>query len=164
MSDATTLPPCGIYRTGTALGADPKSVPANRLVMFHNHSDKNMPFVQLPKENTNNTWTFHSIGPGVGEDEDFIAALKPLKPQGVYVLINNILTGENTIPKGTLVQLGYNRNADPILFLGFWRDGTVAFPKKGYKFDDLGILENLQSTILASAPQQEEPPEKSVIH
>ena len=164
MSTTQTLPPCGLYKTGMALTSDPASVPAGRLVMFHNHSDKDMPFVQLPRENVNNTWDFNPIGPGIGDDEAFIGSLQPLKPQGVYVLSQDIATGSASLPAGTLVQLGYNRDGDPILFTGYWHEGRIAFPSKGYRFEDPGILDNLQTAFLASQPKEEEPPEKGIVH
>lgn len=164
MSKTDSLPPCGLYKTGVALTSDPASIPAGRLVMFHNHSDKDMPFVQLPRENVNNTWDFNPIGPGIGDDDAFIQALRPLKSQGVYVLAKEIVAGATTLPAGTLVQLGYNRDGDPILFTGYWFEGRIAFPARGYRFDNLAVLDNLQTAFLASQPKQEESPEKGVVH
>jgi hypothetical protein len=139
------LPPCGLYRTGRALASDPEYLPAGALVMFHNHSNRNIPMVQLPKENTDNVWSFHEEGPGVENDDEFLEALEPLRPQGIYFLKRTLQTPDGTYDPYTLVQLGYNRDGEPILFpaLRDPEENAFYFLEEGYGFEDLSILMDL---------------------
>ena len=137
------LPPCGLYRTSVALAANPELVPAGRLVMFHNHSDQNMPFVQLPEKNVNNIWKFTENGPGI-ESPEFIEGLQPLLPQGIYYLKKGIKTHDEVQPAFSIVQLGYTPEAEPIIFMGSFENGVIVFPQQGYKFYDPSIFEHLQ--------------------
>jgi hypothetical protein len=140
---AEKLPPCGIYRTGRALASDPEHVPKGALIKFHNHSDRGIPMLQAPKDNFNNVWTFHAQGPGIEGDPEFIEALVPLKPEGLYVLSEHIHTPKGVIPGNALVQLGYNRSGHPILFLPKVLGNGLQFPEQGSVFEDLGVLELL---------------------
>lgn len=144
MSDKKQLPKCGLYRTSVALPSNPELVPAGRLVMFHNHSDKDMPFVQLPEKNINNIWKFTDQGPGIENAPQFIEGLMPLLPQGVYYLKKGIKTHEGIQPNHSIVQLGYTPMAEPIIFMGSFENGVIVFPNKGYKFDDPSIFEHLE--------------------
>ena len=137
------LPPCGLYVTGKALAKDPEFLPEGRLVMFHNHSKQNQPFVQIPKNNEHNTWSFQDEGPGLGDDPEFIEALIPRKMQGIYFLRRTLDTGKETIAAQSIVQLGYNLNGDPILFPGYFEDGAIRFPHAGLRFETMQILEEL---------------------
>ena len=140
-----SLPPCGLYRTGRPLKSQPDAIPAGILVMFHNHSNRNIPMLQLPKENTHNVWTFQEEGPGIEDDDAFLKALKPLREQGFYFLREDIQTPDGRLPKGSLVQLGYNRNADPIFFIARRGQDTnsLLFAETGYRFENLSVLEKL---------------------
>jgi hypothetical protein len=141
-----TLPPCGIYRTGRALSSEPQNIPAGILVLFHNHSNRGIPMLQLPDENHNNVWSFHKYGPGVEDDDAFIEALIPLREQGFYFLGSDLETPDGRVSKYTLVQLGYDREAHPILF---WAEKGISenalfFPELGLRFEELGVLEILR--------------------
>lgn len=156
------LPPCGLYRTGRALASDPEEVPSGILTMFHNHSNRGIPMLQLPRENQNNKWSFHKYGPGIEEDPEFIEALEPLREQGIYFLREALETPDGVLPEYTLVQLGYNLNGDPILFLAENNDNANAFffPDTGYRFEDLDILGLLRPSypmlILGEENEEEE--------
>ncbi|TNE46788.1 MAG: hypothetical protein EP343_22210 [Deltaproteobacteria bacterium] len=140
-----SLPDCGLYRTGRALKSNPEGVPKGVLVMFHNHSNRNIPFVQLPEENTHNVWTFNEYGPGIEDDDAFIDALEPLREQGFYFLREPLEVTDGVLPAQTLVQLGYNRDAEPIFFQAS-RDtyeNALNFPESGYGFTDASVLDVL---------------------
>lgn len=158
------LPPCGLYRTGRALESEPEDVPAGILVMFHNHSNRGIPMLQLPYENEHNNWSFHKYGPGIEEDDDFIEAMAPLREQGIYFLGEDLETPDGTLPKFTLVQLGYNLNADPILFLAERQAeaNALTFPETGYRFEDLDILGLLRPSypLLLLGDDEEEEDDK----
>ena len=138
-------PPCGIYRTGRALKDDPEAVPAGILLMFHNHSNRGIPMVQLPKENQHNVWEFEQYGPGVEDDDAFLEALQPLREEGFYYLKEPLETPDGSYPAYSLVQLGYNLDGDPILFIGQKSEdeNAMLFPETGYRFEELHILEML---------------------
>lgn len=150
------LPPCGIYRTGRPLPGDEEHLPSGRLVYFHNHSDAGPPIVCCPDENHQNRWRFQLDG-HVVEDPDFIAALEPLLAEGLYVLKQHLhLSETEVLPDRTLVQLGYNRNAEPILFPGRFEKNSIHFPSSGYGFDTIKIFANLEPVnFLVPEPVEE---------
>jgi hypothetical protein len=127
------LPDCGIYRTEAPLSGKEEWVREGLLVFFHNHSQQGPPLLLLPASNTNNRWSFHDKGYLV-KDEDYPDSLVALMPEGYYVLGEPLyLSPEEMIPSRTLVQLGYNRAADPILFLADFQDNRIEFPTSGLK-------------------------------
>jgi hypothetical protein len=130
------LPECGIYRTGIALAGQEETLPAGTLVYFHNHSEKGPPLVQLPLDNTHNRWTFSEKG-WLVEDTGFVEALVRLKPQGYYIISGQHIhvSREEILGEKTLVQLGYNRRGDSILFVGQFDGNTIQFPTQGYRFE-----------------------------
>ena len=139
------LPDCGLYRTGVSLPGHEEDVPGGVLIYFHNHSDKGPPIVLPPAENTNNTWTFAERG-WLAEDPGFIAALVPLKPQGYYVVAGHHLhlSKEEIVAERTLVQLGYNRRGDSLLFVARFEANTISFPERGYRFEAPAVQQNLE--------------------
>jgi len=111
------LPQCGLYRTTKSLPEHEASIPANTLVYFHNHSDSGLPVVIAPEHNILNRWHFHGAGiafRGLSWASD---GLRPVLAEGFYMLKKDLVFDGGSWPKGTLVQLGYTRNADPILFI-----------------------------------------------
>lgn len=130
---STKLPECGLYRTTRPLPGKEEWVRENILVYFHNHSQQGPPLILLPATNANNRWTFHDKGYLIREG-GFAETLQPVKPEGFYVLTEPIyLSRDEFIPEDTLVQLGYNRSADPILFLAKFSSDTINFPNSGLK-------------------------------
>jgi hypothetical protein len=129
----STLPPCGIYRTQQALQGKEEWVRANLLVYFHNHSQQGPPLLLLPSTNSHNRWNFHDKGYLV-RDVGFVETLIPLLPEGYYVLNEAFaLSRDEVIPADTLVQLGYNRAGEPILFFADFENNTITFPTNGLK-------------------------------
>lgn len=127
------LPPCGLYRTTRALPGKEEWVRESLLVYFHNHSQQGPPLLLLPATNTHNRWSFHDKGYLIREP-DYIGTLQPLMDEAYYVLSEPIyLSRDEFIPEETLVQLGYNRGADPILFLAKFTENTIVFPNSGLK-------------------------------
>lgn len=139
------LPPCGLYRTGIPLEANSEEYPAGRLVMFHNHSNRGIPMLQQPRDNVHNCWDFHAYGQGIEDDDAFIEALVPLREQGMYYLREPLETPDGVFPKYTLVQLGYNVFAHPILFVAnhLEEDNGFYFEESGYRFEELNVLQKL---------------------
>jgi hypothetical protein len=128
-----SLPPCGLYKTLEPLPGKEQWVRDNLLVYFHNHSQQGPPLILLPAANTDNRWSFHEKGYLI-RDLSYIEQLAPLKPEGLYVLTEPIyLSRDEFIPERTLVELGYTRGADPILFLAKFNANTITFPSSGLK-------------------------------
>ena len=141
---ANELPDCGLYRTGRALPGHEEQLPAGALVYFHNHSDQGPAMVLTPHDNEHNRWRFHDRGWAV-EDAAFVEAMIPLRPEGLYVNHEHIhISREEIIPGRTLLQLGYNRSGDSILFVGRFDANTITFPSEGYRFEDPEIQKHLE--------------------
>lgn len=157
-----SLPACGLYRTTRPLAGKEEQVPAGVLIYFHNHSQQGPPLVLLPASNSNNNWKFHERGYLV-ESLDWVETLTKLPAQGLYVLRRHLHLGQNQLPAKSLVQLGYNRTGEPILFPGRRVDNTIDFPLRGAKFNDASIFEALApadfvvGSVSKSAPKDEGP-------
>jgi hypothetical protein len=112
----SALPDCGLYRTTKPLAGHEEQFPAGLLVYFHNHSDSGLPQVLSPDHNVLNRWHFH--GPGVEfRGLSWADSLVKMPVEGFYVLRRELAFEGGTWPKAALVQLGYTRTADPILFI-----------------------------------------------
>lgn len=128
------LPPCGVYRTTTALD---ERVPTGVLVYFHNHGDPG-PGVYLPEAWKNNRAVFHEHGVTIS-DESYIDTLEALLPEGFYRVAEPFYCCEDRcqfFEADLLVQLGYNGDAQAIVFVPELVDGAVALPAEGTLVDD----------------------------
>lgn len=115
----SSLPTCGLYVTTTPLPGHEEKFPAGLLVYFHNHddeSDAGLPQVLAPDHNIHNRWHFH--GPGVPfRTLSWADTLVKMPAEGFYVLQRDLTFDGGNWPKGALLQLGYTRNGDAILFI-----------------------------------------------
>ena len=143
------LPECGLYRTTKPLPEHEGEVPSGILVYFHNHSDSGLPLVVVPDHNVHNRWHFHGSGiPFRGLS--WADTLVKLPGEGFYMLRKALTFDGGEWPKGALVQLGYTRTGDPILFIGQVRatldENDLFFSDKGVGIsrDQLPLLEQLQ--------------------
>ena len=110
------LPDCGLFRTTKPLPGHEEEIPAGVLVYFHNHSDSGLPVVIAPEHNVHNRWHFHGSGiPFRGLS--WADSMVKLPVEGFYTLRKSLTFEGGEWPKGALVQLGYTRNADAILFI-----------------------------------------------
>ena len=119
------LPPCGLYRTTGVIG----SVDEGRLVYFHNHGNPG-PGVYLPKEWKHNRAVFDEKGQMI-EDPGLVRYLQPLPPEGFYRVVESFHCCEQQcrlFEQDALLQLGYNAEAEPILFVPELVDGMPAIP------------------------------------
>ena len=127
------LPPCGLYRAGLALG---DHVPAGRLVYFHSHGDPG-PGVYLPRAWTANRAQWPKHGHTIPSPE-WAAALVPLAAEGLYRVrapFTCCARACRTFEGDLLVQLGYDGDAAPILFVPEWTASGLALPEKGFRID-----------------------------
>jgi hypothetical protein len=143
------LPGCGPYRTTKPLPDHESVVPSGLLVYFHNHSDSGLPVVIPPEHNVLNRWHFH--GPGIPfRGLSWADSLVKLPGEGFYMLRKSLSFDGGEWPKASLVQLGYTRTADPILFIGQVRsqlaENDLWFSDRGVGItrDQVGLLEPLQ--------------------
>lgn len=151
------LPPCGLYRTTKPLPEHETEFPAGVLVYFHNHSDSGLPVVTAPDHNVMNRWHFH--GPGTPfRGLSWADSLVKLPTEGFYTLRKGLTFEGGEWPKGTLVQLGYTRSGDPILFIAQIRaqldENDLFFSDKGVGVsrDQLALLEPVQ--VYAEPPPE----------
>ena len=142
-----SLPPCGLYVTGVPLLGKEGAISAGLLLYFHNHSKQGPPLVLLPTVNTHNRWAFAERGylvegPNAAE---FIAALSARPRQGFYSVVEPVQVTNAVLPKRTLVQVGYNKRGDAILFPAQPLDGNgFHFKNRGFRFEDTSVLNRLR--------------------
>lgn len=126
------LPPCGLYVTRAAIG----TVPAGRLVYFHNHGDPG-PGVYLPTRWVHNTARFEQPGellPG----PEAARSLEPLLAEGFYRVVEAFECCPNrcrNFERELMVQLGYDGSGSPILFLPELVEGGLRVPDRGSRVD-----------------------------
>jgi hypothetical protein len=143
------LPECGLYRTTKALPGHEERIPAGTLVYFHNHSDSGLPQVLAADHNVYNRWHFH--GPGIEfRGLSWADSLTKVPEEGFFTLRRELPFDGGSWPKGTLVQLGYTKQGEAILFIARVRsrlaENDLFFSDKGVavKSDQLSILERAQ--------------------
>lgn len=140
-------PECGLYRTGAALAGREAAIGAGQLVYFHNHSKQGPPLVLTAVSNTANRWDFSDRGYLVSGEgaEAFLAALVALPREGFYAVTAAItLVDDRVLGPRSLVQVGYNRSGDPILFPAEHRGNGFVFSDHGFRFRDLAVFERLR--------------------
>ena len=141
---------CGLYRATKALPGNDEAVPAGTLVYFHNHSSNNgpLPSVIPPDHNVHNRWHFH--GETAIENvrsPSWVDSLEKMPNQDFYTLRRELPFDGGSWPKGSIVQLGYTRAAEPILFIARVRtslaENDLFFSDKGVgiKREQLSLLE-----------------------
>lgn len=121
--------PCGIYRTTLSID---DAVQPGQLVYYHNHGEPG-PGVYLPINWVNNRAIFNESGHTV-PDEAYADSLEPLMDEGLYRVVHDFHCCEDKcqhFEQDLLVQLGYNGDAEAILFIPTMVDGAIQFPEQG---------------------------------
>jgi len=147
------LPPCGIYRTTQPLDDD---VPAGRLVFFHNHGDPG-PGVYLPTGWSANRAAWDEDGHTIPSDE-WAESLTPLPDEGFYRVTEAFTCCEQrcrVYEPELLVQLGYDADGQPILFVPEWTESGLALPELGLHVDEERLSKLASLTV---AEPDDEPP------
>jgi hypothetical protein len=129
------LPPCGLYVTTKPLPEHESTIGAGLLVYFHNHSDSGLPVVIPPDHNILNRWHFHGAGTPF-RGLAWADSLVRLPAEGFYVLRKALDFDAGSWPKASLVQLGYTRTGDPVLFVAQQR---AALDENDLFFSDRGV-------------------------
>lgn len=147
------LPPCGLYRTLKPIG----NVEAGRLVYFHNHGDPG-PGVYPPESWTANRAHFAKNGTVVPPEFD-AKWLHPLPVEGFYRVKAPFFCCEKKCVKfepETFVQLGYNGNAKPLVFMPELAGSAIDIPQRGTAIDD-NALDHLVLLRVAERPGGSDP-------
>ncbi|MGE0791754.1 MAG: hypothetical protein AB7S26_39125 [Sandaracinaceae bacterium] len=129
---SVTLPACGLYLTTAPID----TVPAGRLVYFHNHGDPG-PGIYLPASWEGNRARFQAKGHLLPAPDD-ARHLAPLLAEGFYRVRESFTCCEKRCRQfeaDTLVQLGYNGVGDAILFEPEWSAGQLTLPTRGTVID-----------------------------
>ena len=128
-----SLPACGLYRTTQPIEGH---VPIGRLVYFHNHGDPG-PGGYLPSGWALNRAQWHETGHTIPSPE-WAATLAALPAEGLYRVRDAFACCAKrcrTYDADLLVQLGYNAEAEPLLFLPEWTESGLAIPDLGVAID-----------------------------
>ena len=141
---------CGLYRATKALPGNEDTVPAGSLVYFHNHSENNGPLPSvIPADHcVHNRWHFHAeTAINNIRSPSWVEGLEKLPEQAFYTLRRELTFEGGPWQKGVLVQLGYTKTAEPILFIARLRpslaENDLFFSDKGVgiKREQLSMLE-----------------------
>ena len=130
------LPPCGLYRTLAPIG----SIPAGRLVYFHNHGDPG-PGLYLPDSWRSNRARFSSQGLTLTDPSE-ARLLEPLAPEGFYAVTSSFYCCPKqcrVFSPDALVQLGYNAAGEPLLFEPEIQNGDFGIPDRGTRIEPADI-------------------------
>lgn len=147
------LPPCGLYKTTEAIG----SVPAGRLVYFHNHGDPG-PGIYLPEGWSWNRARFSRRGVTL-PDPALASTLRPLPAEGLYRVDEPFYCCAKRcriFEADVLVQLGYNGEGRPILFLPEWTELGLSFPETGQATDEERLAHLKPLKVKASSSPEDE--------
>jgi hypothetical protein len=156
---ARPLPPCGLYRTSV----DVAGVPAGRLVYFHNHGNPG-PGIYPPSGWKANRAQFSPSGRTL-DDPESAHTLEPLPAEGLYRVLERFHCCERHCREFTpelLVQLGYDGEANPILFVPEWLPEGLALPERGVRVDG-DRLDKLAKLVVAARPVMQDS-SSTIIH
>jgi hypothetical protein len=131
----------GIYRTTKYLPGQEAQVGPDQLVLIRTDGEFAPASVLLPVNNTNNQWRFQMPGIRIPATSlNWGESLVKLQHEGFYRLTREFTFGEQgKWIENAIVQLGYTRKAEPILFIAQRRtpltNNELWFSDKGVKVD-----------------------------
>jgi len=139
----------GLYKTTKYLPGQEAQVGPNQLVLIRTDGEFAPASVLLPVRNEFNQWRFAVPGIAIPATSlEWGKTLKKLPHEGFYRLLEEFKFGdEGRWLKNAVVQLGYTREAEPILFIAQRRSPLVSndlwFGDKGVRLDEerLDIIE-----------------------
>jgi len=146
------LPDPGLYRTTKPYPGHEGEIPENVLVYVGQNQTTGATFVVRPGNNRNNRWYWGE--PTIPLRSTIWAqTLVPLAPEGFYILPQNIETSDGgRWVKGAIVQLGYNREGQGILFVAERHDAeernVLVFSERGIIVDDAMLQRLTWAAIL----------------
>ena len=155
------LPPCGLYRTTAKIGG----VEAGRLVYFHNHGNPG-PGLYFPEKWNQNRVQFSPKGMTVPTGFDG-SGLKPLPADGFYHVTKEFHCCSKQCVKFTpnvFVQLGYNGDGKPLVFVPQLGVGGISIPDKGVAIDDECLVNLAPLMVSESKSEDISVPRGIVVH
>jgi hypothetical protein len=140
------LPEPGLYRTTEAYPGHEAEFPASVLVYVGQPSNGGVKFVVRPGQNRNNRWFWGEPTTPL-RSPTWARTLKALRAEGFYTLPQDLdFEGGGKWLKNAVVQLGYNGEGRPIVFVGEQREGdeinALYFSDRGMMIEE-PILERL---------------------
>ena len=131
------LPDPGLYRTTKPYPGHEGEIPANVLVYVGQNQETGVTFVVRPGSNRNNRWYWGE--PTIPlRSAVWGQSLIALPAEGFYNIPQNIdIAGGGRWVTNALVQLGYNREGQGIIFVGEQHDSE---PRNVLIFSDQGIV------------------------
>lgn len=145
------VPRCGLYRTTRPLPGS-EAIPAGVLVNLHTHDE--WPRVHLPMYNSFNRWEWDKT-PHPVRERGWLESLRALPAEGYYVLRAKLEFADGSWPSLSLVQLGYDRAGNGLLFLAqrkFQRaENTLFFGERGVPVEP-SKLEMLEPLVVYEEP------------
>lgn len=127
------LPDCGLYKTTRAVAG----VAAGRLVYFHNHGEPG-PGLYLPSGWALNRALWQPKGFTLAHPDAEVATLEALPAEGLYSVREPFFCCEKQctrFERSQLVQLGYDAEANAILFVPELTDRGLGFPERGTRLE-----------------------------
>jgi hypothetical protein len=123
-------------------------------VFFHNHGEPG-PGLYLPSGWKRNRVELQQRGQTL-EDLELVRHLEPLPAEGLYRVVEPFFCCDRKCREfdpETLVELGYNGEGNPIVFLPELVDGMLAIPTNGTVIDHKALRMLKQLTVATSAAQ-----------
>jgi hypothetical protein len=96
-------------------------------------------------------------------DPAWSSTLEPLPAEGLYAVRSQFFCCEKNcvrFEEGQLVQLGYDGEAHPILFMPEWSTRGLGFPERGTRLDH----DRLQRIALLKVARGAESPRDAMMH
>jgi hypothetical protein len=155
------LPPCGLYRTTNAVAG----VPAGRLVYFHNHGNPGAG-IYLPTGWVANRADWAAEGYTLASETE-AHHLEALPAEGLYRVTQSFFCCSKRCVQfqpDRLVQLGYNGQAEAILFFPELGGTGLSFPSSGTVVDRLNLKALAALTVNASAAATAARPAGGFVH
>ena len=146
----------GLYRSTEALDESEGRVVGPKLVWLC--IEDGQVEVRLPEHHIHNQWRFPPPGI-VLQDQEWLKTLTKLPREGFYALKKKLVFDGGFWPKGALVQLGYTREAEAVLFIAQRRsqrdENDLFFSEQGVPLP-LEQLSDLEPLVVAAEPIQED--------
>ena len=149
----------GIYKTTKYLPGHEAEIAPNLLVLIRTDGDFAPASVLLPVMNENNQWRFQMPGVKIpAASLNWYDTLEKIPHEGFYRLKKEFVFGdEGKWLENAVVQLGYTKAAEPILFIAQRRTPLVSndlwFSDKGVKMELDGIDEWVEPLAWYQEPE-----------
>lgn len=152
----------GIYKTTKALPEHEPTIQPGMLILIRTDGDFAPASVLTPVQNIQNQWRFQMPGIKVPtRDYGWADSLVKLPHEGFYRLTREFTFGDKgKWIENAIVQLGYTRKAEPILFIAQRRSPLTSnelwFSDKGVKIESDQVDEMLQPLAWYQEPEKKD--------